>query len=450
MTPRVRFAPSPTGRLHVGNARIALANFLFARRHGGTFLLRLDDTDRERSRPEFAAAIPADLGWLGIVWDESFRQSDRLALYAEAAERLRASGRLYPCFESEAELAAKREARLRRHLPPVYDRAMLALTAEQRAAAEANGKRPYWRFRLTDRVESWTDLVLGRREVKLTAVSDPVLIRADGTPLYTFTSVVDDLATGITHVIRGEDHVTNTAVQRDIMVALGAAQGAAIGADPGAIGFAHLPLLTDTDGGKLSKRLGALSLKSLRADGIEAAALTAYLARLGSAADPEPLGLEALAAGFDLAAFSRSAARFDARQLLALNRRVLHGLPYAAVAERLPEGADAAFWEAVRGNLDLLTEARGWWAVVAGEIEPPPREAEAGFYAAALETLPAEPWDGGTWAAWTAALGAATGRKGRALFHPLRLALTGEEQGPELRALLPLMGRALVARRLVG
>ena len=440
MTPRVRFAPSPTGRLHVGNARIALANFLFARRHGGRFLLRLDDTDRERSRPEFAAAIPTDLGWLGIAWDETFRQSDRLALYAEAADRLRASGRLYPCFETEAELAAKREARLRRHLPPVYDRAMLALTAEQRAAAEANGKRPYWRFRLTDGIEGWTDLVLGRREVKLTAVSDPVLIRADGTPLYTFTSVVDDLATGITHVIRGEDHVTNTAVQRDIMVALGA--------EPQATGFAHLPLLTDTDGGKLSKRLGALSLKSLRADGIEAAALAAYLARLGSAADPEPLGLEALAAGFDLGAFSRSAARFDARQLLALNRRVLHALPYAAVAARLPEGADAPFWEAVRGNLDLLTEARGWWAVVAGEIAPPPREAEAGFYVAALATLPAEPWDGGTWAAWTAALGAATGRKGRALFHPLRLALTGEEQGPELRALLPLMGRGRAARRL--
>ncbi|MGC8475034.1 MAG: glutamate--tRNA ligase [Acetobacteraceae bacterium] len=442
MSPRVRFAPSPTGRLHVGNARIALANFLFARRHGGQFLLRLDDTDSQRSRPEFAAAIPQDLAWLGIGWDETFRQSDRLDVYAAAADRLRAAGRLYPCFESEAELAAKREARLRRHLPPVYDRAMLALTADQRAAAEANGKRPYWRFRLTDGVEGWTDLVLGRREVKLTAVSDPVLIRADGTPLYTFTSVVDDLATGITHVIRGEDHVTNTAVQRDIM--------AALGADPGATLFAHLPLLTDTDGGKLSKRLGALSLKQLRADGIEAGALAAYLARLGSAADPEPLGLAELAAGFELAAFSRSAARFDARQLLALNRRVLHGLPYAAVADRLPAGADAAFWEAVRGNLDLLPEARVWWAVVAGEIVPPPREAEAAFYAAALATLPAEPWDQGTWSAWTAALGAATGRKGRALFHPLRVALTGEEQGPELRALLPLMGRARVVRRLGG
>jgi glutamyl-tRNA synthetase len=442
MSPRVRFAPSPTGRLHVGNARIALANFLFARRHRGHFLLRLDDTDSQRSRPEFAAAIPQDLVWLGIGWDETFRQSDRLDAYAAAADRLRAAGRLYPCFETEAELAAKREARLRRHLPPVYDRAMLALTADQRAAAEANGKRPYWRFRLTDGVEAWTDLVLGRREVKLTAVSDPVLIRADGTPLYTFTSVVDDLATGITHVIRGEDHVTNTAVQRDIM--------AALGADPRAIGFAHLPLLTDTDGGKLSKRLGALSLKQLRADGIEAAALAAYLARLGSAADPEPLGLAELAAGFELAAFSRSAARFDARQLLALNRRVLHGLPYEAVADRLPAGADAAFWEAVRGNLDLLPEARVWWAVVAGEIVPPPREAEPAFYAAALATLPAEPWDRTTWSAWTAALGAATGRKGRALFHPLRVALTGEEHGPELRALLPLMGRARVARRLGG
>ncbi len=437
---RVRFAPSPTGYLHVGNARIALANVLFARHHGGHVLLRLDDTDAARSRPEFAAAIPQDLAWLGIGWDATFRQSDRLAAYAAAADRLRAAGRLYPCFESEEELAAKREARLRRRLPPVYDRAMLRLTPEQRAAAEANGKRPHWRFRLSDGETNWRDLVLGQRAVKLPTVSDPVLVRADGTPLYTFTSVVDDLAEGISHVIRGEDHVTNTAIQRDLM--------AALGANPGAIAFAHLPLLTDADGGKLSKRLGGLTLRALRADGIEAGAVTGYLARLGTSADPEPASLETLAATFDLGSFSRSAARFDGRQLLALNRRVLHATPFAAVSARLPAGATEAFWNAVRGNLDLLTEARGWWDVVAGDIIPPPSEADPAFFAAARTTLPPEPWDEATWSAWTAALAAASGRKGRALFHPLRLALTGEEQGPELRALLPLMGRARVARRL--
>ena len=438
--PVVRFAPSPTGWLHVGNARIALANFLFARRHGGRFLLRLDDTDTARGRAEYAGAIPQDLGWLGLAWDGSFRQSDRLDRYAAAAERLKTAGRLYPCFESEEELAAKRAQRLRRRQPPVYDRAMLRLTAAQRAAAEAGGKRPYWRFLLSPATVEWDDLVLGHRAVKLPAVSDPVLIRADGPPLYTFTSVVDDIETGITHVIRGEDHVTNTGIQRDIC--------AALGADPARIGFAHLPLLTDTDGGKLSKREGGLSLRSLRADGIEAPAIAAYLARLGTSADPEPLAMEALAAGFALDAFARSAARFDARQLLALNRRVLHATPFAAVAERLPHGATATFWEAVRGNLDLLTEARGWWEVVAGEIVAPPIPGEAGFLHRACDLLPEEPWDEEVWPRWTAALKAATGRGGKALFLPLRLALTGEGHGPELRALLPLIGRARALRRL--
>ncbi len=442
---RVRFAPSPTGHLHVGNARIALANFLFARRAGGHFLLRLDDTDRERSRPEFAEAIMQDLHWLGLAWEATFRQSERLDRYHEAALRLRASGRLYPCFESEEELRAKREARLKRGLAPVYDRAMLRLTEAQRVAAEAGGKRPYWRFRLSDGAVAWEDLVLGARQVKLGAVSDPVLIRADGTPLYTFTSVVDDLAEGITHIIRGEDHITNTGVQIDLFAALreGAGEGAA------AMRFAHLPLLTDSDGGKLSKRLQSLSLRTLRRDGIEAATLAAYLARLGSSADPEPLPLAELAARFDLGAFSASAARFDLRQLLALNRRVLQGFSFAEVAARLPASATEAFWQAVRGNLDLLREAEEWWAVTDGDIETPPAPPEdADFLATAADLLPPEPWDETVWKRWTEALRVASGRRGRALFHPLRLALTGEEEGPELAALLPLIGHARACARL--
>jgi glutamyl-tRNA synthetase len=437
---KLRFAPSPTGLLHVGNARAALANYLLARRHGGQFLLRFDDTDVGRNKPELADAIAQDLGWLGITWDESFAQSSRLDAYTEAAERLKASGRLYPCFESEAELQAKRDQRLKRKLPPVYDRAMLRLTAEQRANAEAGGKVPYWRFRLSDGAVGWTDLVLGPRSVKLPTISDPVLIRADGTPLYTFTSVVDDLATGITHIVRGEDHVTNTAVQLDLWVALGG--------NASKISFAHLPLLVGDDGSKLSKRIGALSLRSLRQDGVEPMAVTSYLARLGTSDDPAPLPLDELAATFDLSRFSKHGPRFDVSQLLALNRRVLHGLAFEAVQSRLPPAATPVFWKAVRGNLDMLAEARGWWDVVAGSIVPPVIEGEGEYLHAALDALPPDPWNETVWSTWTQTLKETTGRKGRTLYHPLRLALTGEDKGPEMAALLPLMGRARAAERL--
>jgi glutamyl-tRNA synthetase len=437
---KVRFAPSPTGYLHVGNARIALANALFARHEGARFLLRLDDTDTERSRPEYEDAIRQDLAWLGIAWDETFRQADRTPAYEAAADALRAAGRLYPCFESEEELNAKREQRRLRKLAPVYDRAMLKLTPEQRAAAEAGGKRPYWRFLLSDSDVRWNDLVLGERVVKLPTVSDPVLIRADGTPLYTFTSVVDDIFAGVTYIIRGEDHVTNTGVQIDLFRALGA--------NMGALRFAHLPLLVDQDGGKLSKRLEGLSLRSLRQDGMEPEAITAYLARLGTSQSPELAPLEKLAATFDLAKVSRSSARFDMTQLLRLNRQALHAADFAAVRDRLPPGATEPFWHAVRGNLDLLSEARHWWDVVGGDIVPPVQDGEGAFLAAALAALPPEPWDATTWSAWTRVLKDATGRTGRPLFQPLRLALTGETHGPELATLLPLMGRPRTAARL--
>lgn len=437
---RVRFAPSPTGLLHVGNARIALANHLLARREGGRFLLRIDDTDGERNRPELEDAIAQDLRWLGVTWDETFRQSDRLDSYAGAAQRLKAAGRLYPCFESEEELNAKRELRVRRRQPPIYDRAMLKLTPEQREAAEAGGKRPYWRFLLAPQPAEWDDLVLGPRSVKLTAVSDPVLIRADGTPLYTFTSVVDDIAAGITHVVRGEDHVTNTGMQIDLW--------AALGGRPDRVRFGHLPLLQDQEGGKLSKRVGSLTLRSLRNDGIEPVALAGYLARLGTSDDPAPLPMDELARGFDLGHVSPSPTRFDGRQLLALNRRVLHVLPFEAVRDRLPAGATAAFWHAVRGNLDLLGEARGWWDVLAGTIVPPVIEGEAEYLRAALDALPPEPWDDAVWTTWTNQLRGATGRRGKPLFLPLRLALTGEDHGPEMQALLPLIGRDRAAERL--
>ncbi|MCA3364769.1 MAG: glutamate--tRNA ligase, partial [Roseomonas sp.] len=306
---KLRFAPSPTGLLHVGNARVALANWLLARRHGGEFLLRLDDTDTERSRAEYAEAIEEDLTWLGLPWDGLVRQSDRLDRYAAAAEKLKAAGRLYPCFETEEELAYKRERRRREGKPPLYDREALKMTREQYEKALSNGKQPYWRFLLSSRSVSWRDHVLGDRSVKLSAISDPVLIRADGSPLYTFTSVVDDLEMGITHIIRGEDHVTNTGIQIDIFEALGGKQNA--------LAFGHLPLLTDAEGGALSKRLGSISLRHLRKDGIEPAALVGYLAALGTSNDPVA-GMPAdLAPGYDLGKVSQSTARFDPRHMLA-------------------------------------------------------------------------------------------------------------------------------------
>jgi glutamyl-tRNA synthetase len=437
---KVRFAPSPTGYLHVGNARAALVNFLFARSQDGHFLLRLDDTDTERGKPEYEQAIYDDLRWLGLDWDSTDKQSLRTARYAEIAETLKAAGRLYPCFENEDELASKRAALIKRKLPPVYDRAALSLTAAQREAAEAAGKRPYWRFKLSDGAASWQDLVLGSRTVKFGTVSDPVLIRADDTPLYTFTSVVDDADHGITHIIRGEDHVTNTAVQIDLFQA--------ITQNP-LPRFAHLPLISDGDGGKLSKRLGSVSLRAMRKDGIEATAITGYLARLGTNKDPAPLSLDELTNTFNINDFGRSSPRFDPKQLLALNRKILHYLEFDAVRDRLPEGAGADFWLAVRGNLDLLTEARAWWEVVNGDIAPPSLEPEeTRIAAAALAVLPAEPWDVSTWKTWASEVAAASGAKGRALYHPLRLALTAEDQGPEMAALLPLMGHHRVAERL--
>ena len=438
---KLRFAPSPTGYLHVGNARAALVNFLFARHEGGTLLLRLDDTDTERGRPEYEQGIYDDLRWLGIEWDEQARQSDRFARYAEVAEALKASGRLYPCFENEDELAAKRAALIKRKLPPVYDRAALNMTPEQRATAEANGKKPYWRFKLSDEAVSWNDLVLGARNIKLTTVSDPVLIRADGTPLYTFTSVVDDADMSITHIVRGEDHVSNTAVQIDLFRAVTRA---------GVPRFAHLPLISGGDGEKLSKRIGSISLKSLRKDGIEPTALAAYLARLGTSKDTAPLPMAELIAQFSLNDFSRSPPRFDAAQLLGLNRKLLHHLPFETVQGRLPGGATPEFWETVRGNLDMLTETRRWWAVVQGDIVTPALPPEAlPVVLAAQAAIPAE-MTPESWKAWAAAISAATGAKGKALYQPLRLALTGEEHGPEMAPLLALMGRERAAQRLTA
>lgn len=453
MAPIVRFAPSPTGRLHIGNVRTALLNWLFAAKAGGAFVLRLDDTDRQRSTEEYAEGIRNDLAWLGLAWAREERQSARMARYEAAAATLKQAGRLYPCYETEAELDRRRKLRLARGLPPIYDRGALGLGAAERAQLEASGHRPYWRLRLANTegersldpvptLVNWLDLVRGDQAVDIGSLSDPVLIRADGTPLYTFTSVVDDIDFAVTHVIRGEDHVTNTAVQMELFDALGAR----------APQFAHHSLLVGADGQALSKRTGALSVESLRALGLEPMAVNSLAALIGTSEAVAPqLTLADLARTFDLGKLSRAPARFDVTELKALNARLLHALPYDAVASRLAAlgiGGGEAFWLAVRGNLQLLDEARAWWHVVEGPLTPTIENAE--LLSRAAELLPPEPWDDGTWGTWTDAIKGAIGVKGRALFHPLRLSLTGLETGPELKALLPLIGRTRALERLSG
>jgi len=440
---KVRFAPSPTGRIHLGNARGALVNWLFARRHGGEILLRLDDTDRERSTEAFARGIQDDLRWLGLGWDALARQSDRLDRYAEAAETLRAAGRLYPCWETEEELQLRRFQAVAAGGPSLYDRAALRLTEAQRAAFVAEGRRPHWRFLIAAEETGWTDLIRGAQRFDGARLSDPVLVRADGMPTYTLASVVDDIDFAISHVIRGEDHVANTAVQLQIFLALG-------GNLPE---FAHFSLLADAGGHNLSKRLGSLSIESLRGEGLEPMAINALLARLGTADPIEPAwSLDALVAGFDLGRFSRASPKLDLEEIRRLNAPIVHALPYAAVAPRLAAlgcGAmDATFWEAVRANLARVDEARDWWTICRAPLVPVIEDAAFLLGAAAL--LPPEPWTAETWTGWTRAVAAATGRKGRALFMPLRLALTGREHGPELKTLLPLLGRARALARLEG
>lgn len=441
-SPLVRFAPSPTGYLHIGNARSALFNALFARRHGGRFLLRYDDTDLARSTPEFAQAIAEDLAWLGIVPDLTARQSDRLAVYDAAAAALRASDRLYPCYETADELDRRRKRQLARGLPPVYDRAALKLTAQDRARLEAEGRKAHWRFLLDARSVGWTDLVRGEAHVDCASLSDPVLVREDGSYLYTLPSVVDDADTGVTHVIRGEDHVTNTAVQIQIFEALGADVPV----------FGHHNLLTTASGEGLSKRLGHLSLRGLREAGIEALAVAALAVLVGSSDAVRPVAsLDELAGLVELSHVSRAPAKFDEHELETLSARTLHHLPYAAVGERLSAlgiSVDEPFWLAVRGNLGRLDDAAIWAGVVEGPLEPV--LTDAAFATAAAAVLPPEPFDATTWKSWTQAVAAATGAKGKALFMPLRLALTGLEHGPELSALLPLIGRDKALKRLAG
>ncbi|WP_157015445.1 glutamate--tRNA ligase [Mesorhizobium xinjiangense] len=456
MTVTVRFAPSPTGNIHIGNLRTALFNWLFARNRNGRFIQRFDDTDLARSTQAFANQILYDLHWIGIFPDAVEYQSKRFAAYDAAAERLKSAGLLYPCYETPEELELRRKVRLSRKLPPVYGREALDLTEEDRKQLEAEGRRPHWRFLLpnfaadpheTQRTEiSWNDVVRGEETVDLASLSDPVLIREDGTYLYTLPSVVDDNDMGVSHVIRGDDHVTNTGVQIALFKALGAEAPA----------FGHHNLLTTASGEGLSKRTGALSVANLREDGLEPMAVASLAVLTGTSGNVTAArSLDELADEFDPASSSRSAAKFDPADLVILNRTLVHELPFEDVRDRLMalgvKGEKAeAFWLAVRGNLDRVSDAAAWWRIVTEGPEAGAAftDEERQFLRAAFDLLPDEPWDRSTWKEWTGAVREATGRKGKALFMPLRLALTGRQSGPELADLLPLLGReGTLARR---
>ena len=428
-----RFAPSPTGYLHIGNLRAALFNWVIARKTGGVFILRIDDTDPERSKEEYVDAIKTDLEWLGLTWDRVERQSERLDRYAEAADKLRDIERFYEAWETPVELDLKRKKQLNMGKPPVYDRAALALDDAEKAAMKAERGNGVWRFKLDHARINWTDGILGDISIDAASVSDPVLIRQDGQVLYTLASVVDDTEMGVTHVVRGSDHVTNTATQIQMIEALGATPPE----------FAHHSLLTGPQGEPLSKRLGTLALRDLRANGVEPMALLSLMARLGSSDPVELRGTHAeIIDGFEMDHFGSAPTKLDADDLGPLTARVIHGLEVADVADHLqdvPADLREAYWHTVRGNIETRAEAGKWWPVFIGAVAADVAEEDRDFVAQAFSMLPDAPYSADTWSTWTSAVKEATGRKGKGLFMPLRLAITGQARGPEMADVMPLL-----------
>lgn len=440
-----RFAPSPTGHIHVGNLRTALFNHLIARKSGGTFILRIDDTDAERSKEEYVDGIKRDLEWLGLTWDRTERQSTRLDRYHDAADRLRAIGRFYEAWETPTELDLKRKKQLNMGKPPVYDRAALALSDEEKARLRDERGDGVWRFKLLQERINWDDGILGEISIDAASVSDPVLIRGDGQILYTLASVVDDMDMGVTDIVRGSDHVTNTATQIQIIESLG-------GTVPG---FAHHSLLTGPQGESLSKRLGVLSIRDLREAGVEPEALLSLMARLGSNQPVElRLSLDDIADGFELSQFGSAPTKFDEQDLYPLTARKLHELPFAAVADEIaalgvPADKAELFWSVTRENLTTRKDMPGWWALFRDGAEPLIADEDRDFIAEAMALLPQGPYTHDTWGEWTRTVKDATGRKGKGLFMPLRKALTGLERGPEMADVMPLLQK-IPARDLAG
>jgi len=440
---KVRFAPSPTGRLHVGNVRTALVNWLFVMQEGGEFILRIDDTDTGRSTKAYEDGIKEDLSWLGMNWGQTFNQSDRFDIYDDAANSLRRAGLLYACYETSEELDRQRKILRAQGKPPVYDRTGLSLTPEDKAKLEAEGRQPHWRFKLSGKTASWDDVVRGPQNIDTGSLSDPVLIRGDGSYLYTLPSVVDDIDANITHVIRGEDHVTNSGAQVEIFEALG-------GPVPK---FAHTPLLVGSDGKSLSKRLGSLSMNQLRDQGLEPLAICSLLGKIGTSDPVEARqSMGQLIEEFAFSKIGRAPARFSESELALVNARLLHETPYSEVKNRLDALGVAGgeeFWLLVRANLNKFGDAAGWSTVVYAPMAGQIADEDAEFCAQAAEML-AGSIDENTWGEWTSALKESTGRKGKTLFLPLRMALTGRARGPGMDQILPLLGAERAKARLQG
>lgn len=440
----VRFAPSPTGWLHVGNVRTAIMNYLFAKAAGGQFMLRIDDTDRARSEAQYEAGIKEDLAWLGLGWDRLEKQSDYFDKYEAAKQKLIAAGRLYPCYETAEELEIKRKMLIGRGLPPIYDRAGLIETAEKRNEYESQGRRPHWRFKLDAAPIVWDDMVRGRVEFDGSKLSDPVMFREDGVVLFTFATSVDDGEMGVTHIIRGEDHVSNTAMQVQIMQAMGHTVPV----------FGHMALLKMKEG-KISKRVGGGDIRSLREGGVFPLVLASYLAKIGTSDAIELAdSMDALIKSFDIKKLGRAMANYDPAELERLNQKLLHQLPFADVKKLLEVrgmgSIDANFWEAIKANLTTIDDAKDWWEVLHQPITPVVAAADSEFIAVASSSLPLGEWNESSWDALVNAVKEKTGRKGKELFMPLRLALTGREHGPEMKVVFALLGRDRAEKRLRG
>ncbi len=439
---KTRFAPSPTGMMHIGNARTALITWLFARNAGGEMLLRIDDTDLERSEEKYEKAIEESLMWLGLNWDQKANQKNRMEIYTAKIEALKQAGRIYACYETAEELALKRKSQLSRGKPPIYDRGAIEMTNEQKAKYEAEGRKPHWRFKMEHKPIVWDDLIRGEVKFDGGDISDPVVIREDGSPLYHLCSVIDDVDFRITHVVRGEDHVSNTASHVQMFEALGAPVPS----------FAHLPLISDKDGGKLSKRIGSLSIIDLRDnEGLLPMAIVSLLARLGTSDPIEAFtDIKPLIENFSFSKFSRGTPKFDIEEMLRLNTKIVHGLSYEDVKPALSQlgiqGVDQDFWKAVQPNLTKISDIQEWHHVAKGPVSPVITDPD--YIEAALSLLPEGQWNVETWGAWTGAIKDKTGRKGKELFMPLRQALTGMDHGPDMAHMLLLIGPEKAVERL--
>lgn len=436
-----RFAPSPTGYLHVGNVRTAFTNWLYAKSTGGKFILRIDDTDQERSEQKYVDAIKQDLEWLGLDWDDEFKQSDRFDKYEDAKKQLVADGRLYECFETPEELEFMKRKLLNKNMPPIYDRAALKLSDEDKESIKAKGIKKHYRFLLKDKRIEWDDMVRGHIHFEGKNISDPVLIRTDGTMTYMIASVVDDIEYGITHIVRGEDHITNTAVHLQLIDALGGEKRP---------DFAHISLLKGKDE-KISKRLGGFEIRVLRDAGIHPKAILSYLAKLGTSdAIDIRYNVEDIISEFDFSKFSKASCIYDPDEISRLNTKFIHHSEFKDIKNSLNnDDITKEFWDVAKANIENFKDIDLWWKICKTEIDTPQMSNdEKEFCKNALTKLPEGNWDESTWSAWVADIKTITDRKGKELFMPLRKALTGLEHGPELKFLLPLIGFEKVKQRL--